>query len=65
MDIWFESEIRMRREDALQNAQRNRLSRLARSGRSFSIRSRIADGAQVVSDAFAVVARTLRDTERA
>ena len=63
MELWYETEIRMRREDALQGARRRRLSRLAASGRSSSIRTRIADGAQTLSDALATLARTVRESE--
>jgi hypothetical protein len=63
MELWFETEIRMRREDALQSARRRRLSRLAESGRSTSVRTRIADGAQALSDALATLARTVRENE--
>jgi hypothetical protein len=60
MDYWFETESRMRRDDAVETANRNRLIRLAESGRSTSVRTRIADGAQAMSDALAVLARSLR-----
>jgi hypothetical protein len=60
MDLWFETEIRMRRDDAFKSAQRSRLLRLAESGRSTSVRARIANSAQAMSDALATVARTLR-----
>jgi len=60
MDLWLEAEIRMRREDAFTAAGNRRAIRMVESGRSRSIRGRIADSAQTVSDAFASVARTLR-----
>ncbi len=60
MDYWFETEIRMRRDDAVETANRSRQIRLAESGRSTSVRTRIADGAQAMSDALATLARTLR-----
>jgi len=60
MDLWLEAEIRGRREEAFACAQHRRMIRLVESGRSSSIRGRIADGAQLVSDALASVARTLR-----
>ncbi|MGA8534804.1 MAG: hypothetical protein WB615_11895 [Candidatus Tumulicola sp.] len=60
MDYWFETESRMRRDDAIETAQRSRQSRLAQSGRSTGVRTRIADGAQAMSDALAALARTLR-----
>lgn len=63
MDLWFETEIRMRRTDALTQAQRGKLIRLAESGRSTGIRGHIADSAQALSDAFAELARSLRAGE--
>jgi len=60
MELWLETEIRMRRDDAMETARRTRLMRLAESGRSKSVRTRIADSAQLLSDALATVARTLR-----
>ena len=60
MDLWYEAEIQMRRDNALDSARRSRLIRLAESGRSTSVRTRIANGAQALSDALAGVARTLR-----
>ncbi|MBV8155769.1 MAG: hypothetical protein JO029_06535 [Candidatus Eremiobacteraeota bacterium] len=60
MELWLEAEIRMRRDDAMETARRSRLIRLAESGRSKSVRTRIADGAQAMSDALAVLANSLR-----
>lgn len=60
MELWFETEIRMRRDDAFKSAELSRLLRLAESGRSTSVRTRIADGAQAMSDALAALAQTLR-----
>ena len=65
MDLWFETEIRMRRDDALRSAQRSRMIRLAESGRSTGVRTRIANAAQTVSDALAALARSLRAGETA
>jgi hypothetical protein len=65
MDYWLEAEIRMRRDQLFIDAHRVRLIRLAESGRSKSVRTRIADGAQSVSDALAMLARTLRAGESA
>ena len=65
MDYWLQSEIRTRRDDASENARRSRLARLAASGRSTSVRARIAAGAQAISDALAALARSLRDGETA
>ena len=60
MDYWLETESRMRRDDAVETANRSRLIRLAESGRSTSVRTRIANGAQAMSDLLANLARTLR-----
>ena len=60
MDYWYQTEARMRRDDAVQTADRNRLTRRAESGRSTSVRTRIANGAQAMSDAFGALARVLR-----
>jgi hypothetical protein len=65
MELWLEAEIRIRRDDALENARRSRLARLAASGRSTRVRIRIADGAQAMSDALAALARSLRSGETA
>jgi hypothetical protein len=65
MELWLEAEIRIRRDDALENARRSRLVRLAASGRSTRARMRIADGAQAMSDALAALARSLRNGETA
>lgn len=63
MGFWLQTEIRKRRDDALENTRRSRLSRLAASGRSTRIR--VADGAQAISDALAAFARSLRNGETA
>jgi hypothetical protein len=60
MDYWLETESRMRRDDAVETANRSRLIRLAESGRSTSVRTRIANGAQAMSDLLATLARSLR-----
>lgn len=60
MDYWFEIESRMRRDHAVETARRNRMIRVTESGRSTSVRTRIANGAQALSDAFATLARVLR-----
>ncbi len=60
MDYWLETESRMRRDDAVETANRSRQIRLAESGRSTSVRTRIANGAQAMSDVLAALARTLR-----
>ena len=60
MEFWHESEIRMRRREAVATANRHRLMRLAESGRSTSVRRRIANGAQAMSDVLGSLARNLR-----
>lgn len=65
MEFWHETEVRMRRDDAVKNAHRSRLMRLAESGRSTSVRGRIADGAQAMSNALASFARSLREGDPA
>jgi hypothetical protein len=63
MDFWLETESRMRRDDAVENANRRQLIRLAEGGRTTSVRTRIANGAQAVSDALAELAHNLRSSE--
>jgi hypothetical protein len=65
VELWLDAEIRIRRDDALEHARRGRLIRLAASGRSTRVRTRIADGAQAVSDVMAALARSLRNGEAA
>jgi hypothetical protein len=65
MELWLDAEIRIRRADAMENIRRDRLARLAASGRSTGARNRIADGAQALSDALAALARNLRNGETA
>ncbi|MGB8907178.1 MAG: hypothetical protein WCC84_00355 [Candidatus Cybelea sp.] len=65
MELWLAAEIRIRRDEALENARRSRLLRLAASGRDSRVRIRIADGAQAMSDALAALARSLRNGETA
>lgn len=65
MQPWIQSEIRIRRDDALEKTRRSRLARLAASERSPGMRRRIADGAQAISDALATLARNLRNGEAA
>jgi hypothetical protein len=60
MDLWLEAEVRMRRDDAFAAARTRRIIDKAKSGRSRRFRERIADGAQLASDALASFARILR-----
>jgi hypothetical protein len=65
MQPWIHSEIRIRRDDALEKTRCSRLARLAAGERSTRVRRRIADGAQAISDALAALARSLRNGEAA
>jgi hypothetical protein len=65
MERWLEAELRIRRNDALENARRSRLARLAASRPSTKARMRIADAAQAMSNVLAAVARSLRNGETA
>ncbi|HEY2475500.1 MAG TPA: hypothetical protein VGI19_11950 [Candidatus Cybelea sp.] len=63
MDLWIPNEIRIRRDDALENARCSRLARLAADGRSSRTRIRIAEAVEAMSDVLAAVARSLRNGE--
>jgi hypothetical protein len=65
MEPRMETEIRLRRDDALRNARSSRLARLAASGRSTGARLRMANAAEAMSNALAALARSLRDGETA
>jgi hypothetical protein len=65
MDLWLSSEVRVRRDDALENARCSKAARLAAEGRSSGARMRIAETAQAMSDALAALARSLRNGETA
>ena len=65
MELWLAAELRVRRDDALENARRSRLIGLAASGRRPRVRIRIAEGAQAMSNALAALARSLRNGEAA
>jgi hypothetical protein len=60
MDIWIDIHIDRRREELYADAARARIIRMLESGRSSSIRGRIADGAELASDALAHLAQRLR-----
>lgn len=60
MEHWISVEIHRRREDLLAQAARARIIRMLESGRSSSIRGRIADAADSVSELFAGLARSMR-----
>jgi hypothetical protein len=63
MNMWYDAEHRMRRDELLASAGQARLARLAVRGRSRSLRGRIANGAQILSDLFAGVAHQMRDND--
>jgi hypothetical protein len=62
MEPWLHAECRIRREDVLKNARGVRPLRRERE-QTMKVRMRVAAGAQAVSDAFAVLARRLRNGE--
>jgi hypothetical protein len=61
MDPWMNSEARYRREELYAHAQRVRRIRLSESGRSRSIRGRLALGAEALSELLAGLASRLRE----
>jgi hypothetical protein len=63
MEHWVSVEIHRRREDMLAEAARARIIRMLESGRSSSIRGRIADSAELLSVALAGLARAIRSPE--
>jgi hypothetical protein len=65
MDLWLQAEARARRDELYAVARLARLIRLAESGRSTGLRSRIADGAHAISVALAHLAQNLREQPRA
>lgn len=60
MDHWISVHIDRRREEFYADAARARIIRMLESGRSRSIRGRIADGAEFAGNALADFARRLR-----
>lgn len=63
MDNWISSETRRRRDEMLSNAARARIVKMSRQGSRRSIRGRIADGAQAVSDILEHFAHLVRERE--
>ena len=63
MEHWIAIAVQQRREELLAQAAHARLLRHLESGRSSSIRGRIAGTAQLLSDALAVFAQALREHE--
>jgi hypothetical protein len=60
MDIWIDVHIDKRREELYADAAHARIIRMLESGRSSSIRGRIADAADSASNALANFARRVR-----
>lgn len=60
MDQWLKIELHARRNELLASARQARLIRLAESGRGRSVRGRIADSAQRLSNLLAVFAQAVR-----
>ena len=65
MDYWFEAEIRAHRHRLLANAANHRRACLVRAGKRKSMRAKLADWVQVLSDRLAHTAAAMRGTERA
>lgn len=63
MEHWIGVEIQRRREELHAEAHRDRIMRMLESGRSSSIRGRIADSAESLSDLLAGLARAIRDEQ--
>ncbi len=63
MEDWIGVAVRQRREELLAQAAHARLLRRLESGRSSSIRNRLAETAQTLSDLFAMFAQALRRHE--
>lgn len=63
MEHWIATAVHQRREELLAQAAHARLIRKLESGRSGSIRGKIARTAQLLSDALAVFAQALREHE--
>lgn len=63
MDNWISSETHRRRDEMLSNAARARIVKMSRHRPRSSIRGRIADGAQAVSDILERFAHVVRERE--
>jgi len=61
MQHWYSVDIQRRREELHAQAARLRMIRMLESGRSNSIRRRIADSAESLSDLLAGFARAMRN----
>jgi hypothetical protein len=63
MEHWIGVDIQRRREELLAQAAHARIIRMLESGRSSSLRGRIADSADSLSQLLAGVARVMRKDE--
>lgn len=63
MEHWYSVDIERRREELHAQAARSRIIRMLESGRSSSLRRRIADSAESLSDLLAGLARAMRKDE--
>ncbi len=63
MEHWYSVDIQRRREELHAQAERSRIIRKLESGRSSSIRRRIAESAESLSDLLACFARAMRNDE--
>jgi hypothetical protein len=65
MDLWLSTEIQNRRDDALAQSRNSRLAQIAATGRSSKLRVVVAEAVQMLSEALAAFARSLRNGEAA
>ena len=63
MEDWIGTAVRQRREELLAQAAHARILRQLESGRSSTIRARIAVTAELLSDMFAGLAAAMRNHE--
>jgi hypothetical protein len=63
MDHWISVELHQRREELHAQVAHARIIRMLESGRSSSIRGRIADSAEALSQLLACFAQAVRDRE--
>jgi hypothetical protein len=63
MEHWISVDIQRRREELHAEAVRSRMIRMLESGRSRTLRARIADGAESLSELLAGLARVMRSDE--
>lgn len=63
MDPWMDYEVRHRSRELIAGAKQNRRARLNPRPLPRGLRTRVASGAQALSDMLAIFARTLREQE--